>query len=97
MNFVKQKVTNVKSKHTVANFEAVKQPFLDEVVTSVAVDDIPPELVLNWDQTEEKIVPSSSWTVNQCDVNQVDMIGMNYKWQTTALFCGTLVGDCLPI
>ena len=61
------------------------------------MEEIPPELILNWDQTGLKIVPSSSWTMDQRGVNRVEMIGVDNKRQITAVFCGTMVGDTLPI
>lgn len=66
-------------------------------MTTVALEEIPPELVLNWDQTGLKIVPSSSWTMERCGVKRVDMLGINDKRQITAVFCGSLTGDFLPV
>ena len=48
---VKRKATTAKSKQTPADFTAAKAAFLNDVVAVVTMDDIPPELVLNWDQT----------------------------------------------
>ena len=56
MKFVKRKATTAKSKYTISDFEQVKKSFLNDVV---AMEEIPPELVLNWDQTGIKIVPCS--------------------------------------
>ena len=51
------------------------------------MEEIPPELILKWDQTGLKIVPSSSWTMDQRSVNQVEMIGVDdsdkHKQDTT--------------
>lgn len=52
-------------KMTVANFEAVKEQFLFEVKAVVEMEEIPPELVFNWDQTAISIVPGSSWTMEK--------------------------------
>lgn len=79
MQFVRRKATTSKSKYTVANFEELKKSFLDEVVTTVSMEEIPPELLMNWDQTGMKIVPSSSWKMDQCVAKRVDMIGVNDK------------------
>jgi len=81
----------------VANFEEVKKSVLDEVVTMVTMEEIPPELVMNWAQTGMKIVPSSRWTMEQCGAKRVEMIGVDDKRQITAVFCGTFVGDFLPV
>ena len=45
---------------------------------------IPPELVLNWDQTGIKLVPCSSWTMDQSGVKIVEIVGANNKRQITA-------------
>ena len=49
MKFVRRKATTSKSKYTVANFEEQKKSFLDEVVTTVSMEEISPELLMNWD------------------------------------------------
>ena len=97
MNFVQRKATTAKSKQTVANFSKLKQSFLADVVATVTMEDIPPELILNWDQTGIKMVPCSTWTMEQRGAKRVEMIGVNDKRQITAVFCGTLFGDFLPI
>ena len=63
----------------------------------VQMDDIPPELVLNRDQTGIKLVPSTSWTMNEQGARRVKLVGLNNKRQITAVFCGSLVGAFLPI
>ena len=42
------------------NFTQLKEAFLDDVVEAVTMEDIPAELILNWDQTGIKLVPCSS-------------------------------------
>ena len=67
--------------------------FLADVVNTVAMEDIPPELVLNWDQRGIKIVPSSDWTMEQQGAKHVEIVGKNDKEQITAVFSG----DFLPV
>ena len=52
MKFVKRKASTDKSKYTV-----VKKSFLDDATSTVAMEEIPPELVLNF-QTGIKIACS---------------------------------------
>ena len=59
MNFVKWKVKIAKSKHAVAEFQRLKEEFLQYVVTTVEMEEIPSELILNWDQTDR----SNIWDV----------------------------------
>lgn len=86
MNFVKRKATTSKSKHTVANFDQLKQALLDDIVTTVEMEEIPLELVLNWDQTGIKIVPASSWTMDVSGAKRVEVVGANDKRMITAVF-----------
>lgn len=97
MNFVKRKATTAKSKYTGTDFKEVKKAFLNEVVTTTTMEEIRPELILNWDQTGIHIVPSTSWTMDQRGSKRVELIGVDDKRQITAVFCGTLTGDFLPV
>ena len=58
-NFVKRKGSST-TKMTVEKFEAVKEQFILDIRAVVEMEDIPPELVFNWDQTGISIVPGSS-------------------------------------
>jgi len=58
MNFVPRKPTTSKSKNNVKDFAQLKKTFLQEVKTTVEMEDIPPKLIFNWDQTSIKIVPT---------------------------------------
>ena len=97
MEFVRRKASTAKSKFTVSNFEGLKRTFLDEVVATVVMEEIPPHLILNWDQTGLKIVPSSSWTMDRRGSRRVELTGVDDKRMITAVFCGSLTGDFLPI
>ena len=57
MTFKKRKRTTAKSKYSAEDFIERKKEFLDEVATTAQYKDIPPELILNWDQTGIHIVP----------------------------------------
>ena len=57
------------------------------------MEEIPPELILNWDQTGIKLVPSSFWTMERQGEKRVEMVGVNDKRQITAVFCSSLLGD----
>ncbi len=97
MKFVKRKATTAKSKHTVEDFATLKRSFLDDLTSIVTMEDVPPELVLNWDQTGIKIVPSSCWTMDRQGSKRVEIAGVTDKRQITAVFCGSLSGDFLPL
>ena len=97
MNFVKRKATTAQSKYNIDSFKRVKESFLAEVTTIVEMEEIPPELILNFDQTGVKIVPSSTWTMDREGSRRVEVIGVGDKRMITAVFCGSLVGDFLPV
>ena len=97
MGFVQRKPTTSKGKYGMENFSALKRSFLDDVVTTVEMEEIPPELIFNWDQTGIKLVPSTSWSMEQKGVKRVEVAGQNDKRQVTAVICGTIQGDLLPL
>ena len=70
--------------------------FILNIRAVVEMEDIPPELVFNWDQMEISIVPGSSWTMEVKGSKWVEIAGMNDKRQITAVFCGTLAEEFLP-
>lgn len=52
---------------------------------------------VNWDHTNLKYVPSSSWTMAKEGSKCVDIAGINDKHQITAVLIVTLDGNFLPI
>ena len=95
MGFVKRRGSTA-MKMTVNNFESVKEQFLLDVQTAVKMEDVPPELLFNWDQTGIIIVPESSWTVELKGSKRVEITGISDKRQITAVFCDTMTGEFLP-
>ena len=95
MNFVQRSVTIAKSKRSNADFSELKS-FVQDVVTTVTIEVIPAELIINWDQAGIKLVPSSSWTMEQRSSQRVEIAGVGDKQQVTAVFCGTMVGYFIP-
>jgi len=49
----------------VHNSEELKEQLLNDISTVAIMEDIPDELILNWDHTAINIVPVSSWKMNQ--------------------------------
>ena len=54
MNSVKWKATTAKSKHSTADFMQLKEQFLEDVVMSIEMEEIPAELILNWDKNWDR-------------------------------------------
>ena len=96
INFVKRKGCST-AKPMVHDFEMVKVGFLNDILAVVKMEDIPSELILNWDHTPINIVPGSQWTMAQKGAKRIEMIGLDDKRQITAVVCGTLSGDFLPM
>ena len=97
MKFVRRKATTAKSKLSLESFSELKRQFLNDVVSVVQLEEIPPELILNWDQTGVKIVPSSLWTMDQQGSKRVEVVGISDKRLITAVFCGSAIGEFLPV
>ena len=64
MGYAKRKA-NSKCKVNPINFDEIKQQYLIDIHAAVEMEDIPPSLVINWDHTATKIVPSSQWTMEK--------------------------------
>ena len=64
MGLVKRKGTT-KAKVDVDKFFEVKRLFLQDIKTVVTMDDVPAELVINWDQTGLNYIPVSEWTMEK--------------------------------
>lgn len=68
-----------------------------DICSVVKMEEIPDQLVLNWDHTAIKIVPSSSWTMEKRGTKRVEIEGLDDKRQITAVFACSLTGKFLPI
>ena len=96
MGFVKRRV-NTKAKVTVEHFDELKMLFLLEFNNAVEMDEVPSELVINWDQTGINYIPISSWTMEGEGSKRVEVAGKDDKRQLTTLFACSMSGDFLPI
>ena len=95
MGMVKQKA-NTKAKVTVEDFDELKKLFLMDIKSAVQMDEIPAQLIVNWDQTGINYIPVSNWTTEQAGSKRVEIVGKDDKRQLTALFGCTMSGDFLP-
>lgn len=96
MGFTKRKGCSTK-KLMVHNFDELKEQFLNDINAVVTMEDIPDDLILNWDHIAISIVPVSSWTMSQKGEKRVEIVGLDDKRQITAVLCGTLSGKILPL
>ena len=84
------------SKNKPEHFDIVKEQFLLDIRQLVDLEDIPPALIINWDQTKINNVPPASRTMEVEGTKRVDLAGKDDKRQITACFAGTMEGDFLP-
>ena len=92
---MKRKATT-KGKVAVETFETIKASFLDDVYATVVMEDIPQELIINWDHTGLHYVPVSSWTMEKKGSTRVPVAGTDDKRQLTAILACSMAGDFLP-
>lgn len=99
MDFVKRKKrkATTKSKITVTNFDILKEQFLLDIKVVVEMEEIPSDLIINWDQTGINYVPVSQWTMDKKGSKRVEVVGITDKRQITAVFAGSVSGHFLPI
>ena len=95
MNFTKRRGTT-KAKLSVDEFNCTKALFLQEIIDIIKMEEIPIEMIFNWDQTGLNLVPVSSWTMASKGSKRVEIQGLTDKRQITGVFCGTLLGEFLP-
>jgi hypothetical protein len=93
-DFVKRKATT-KVKISVPNFAALQKQFLLDLKAIVDLEDIPFQLIINWDQTGINYVPVSQWTMEKRGTKRIEVAGINDKRQITAVLAGTMDGDFL--
>ena len=62
MGYVKRKATT-KASVSVVDFEAKKEQYLYDIHAMIDMEEIPKELVINWDHTGVHHTPSSNWTM----------------------------------
>ena len=63
----------------------------------VMLDEIPPDLVINFDQTAVHYVPVDNWTKAKEGSKRVEIIGKDDKRHNTSVLGGTISGDFLPL
>ena len=95
MGYVKRKASTT-AKVTVEDFASVKAQFLSDIQAFVELEEIPLELVFNWDHTGIQYVPVSNWTLEKEGTKRIEIAGLDDKRQITAIFAGNMVGEFLP-
>jgi len=79
MHFVQRRATASKSKQSVEDFISMKENFPDNLVATVEMEEVLPQLLFNWDQARIKLVPSTSWTMAEKGSKRVELICLSDK------------------
>ena len=96
MGYVKHR-GNTTAKIIPDNFETLQESFLEQIRSTVKFQDIPLDLIFNWDKTGLNYIPVSNWTVVKEGAKSIETRGLDDKRQITAVFGGTLTGEFLYI
>ena len=86
-----------KPKVSPQNLLQIQQQYLRDIKAAVQLEDIPADLVLNWDQTAMKIVPAGTWTMDKKGAKCIKIAAVDDKCMITAVFTNSLSGNFLPI
>ena len=68
-----------------------------DIKAIITMEEIPNDLVVNWDQTAIKYIPLSNWTMDKEGSKRVEVIGIDDKRQITATFAASLSGNFLSV
>lgn len=93
--FVRRKATKTARKLP-PDFAPIKMSFLKRIEEEMKTNDIPLDLLINWDQTGSKLVPVSCWTMAEEGCKQVPVVGKDDKREITVVLAITSSGILLP-
>ena len=60
------------------------------------MNEVPEELIFNWDQTALKFMATGQWTMNRAGEQIVMITNSDDKRQVMAVFAATLTGELQP-
>ena len=95
MGYVKRKCSNA-GKVSVTHLKTIQEVFLADITAQVIMNDIPDELIFNWDQTALPLVPTGQWTMHPAGGTVVPNAHSDDKRNITAVLAATMAGECLP-
>ena len=96
MGFVKRRAST-KAKVSVKDFQEKKEQFVLDLKTVVTIEDIPLDLIINWDQTGMQYAPVSAWTMEKEGSKRLEISAIDDKRQITAVFGCSMTGNFLPV
>ena len=75
LNYVKRRGSS--TAKIMVNFDELKEQFLYDIKVVVEMEEIPFDLIFNWDQTAISIVPGSSWTMEEKGTKHFEIVGIS--------------------
>ena len=60
------------------------------------MNDIPNDLIFNWDQTAIQLVPTGQWTTNRAGEKLITIPNSDDRRQITAVFAASMTGESSP-
>ena len=91
LGYVKWKASST-AKVEPSNYEQLIEQYLLDIKAVVEMEDIPADLILNWDHMGINIIPGCYWTMEEKDAKRVDCLGLDDKRQITVVIRATLSG-----
>lgn len=95
IGYVKRKCSNA-GNVSIPAFKEIQDAFLVDITAEVVMNEIPNELILNWDQTALHLVPTGQWTMPQAGEKVVSIAHSDDKRQITAVVAASITGEYLP-
>ena len=95
MGYIKRKCSNA-GKMSVYQFKELQGVFLADIQAEIAMNDIPNEMIFNWDQTALQFVPIGLWTMHHAGEKVIPIADSDDKRQVTAVIAATLTDELLP-
>ena len=95
MGFTKRKGTKA-AKQKSGDLPEIKQNFVFKFLDVVSKHQIPADIVVNWDQTGVRMVPSGNWTMEKKRSCQVAIAGLDDKQEIVVLLAVNMLGETLP-
>ena len=60
-------------------FKELKEQFLFDINAIVEMENVPSDLILNWDHADITFISSSTWTMGAKGSKRIEAVGLNDK------------------
>ncbi len=77
------------------SFEEIQGDFLANIQAEIVMNEIPEELIFNWDQTPLQFVPTGQWTMHKAGEKIIPIANSDDKRQVTGVIAATIKGEFL--